>query len=287
MWLVLVTLIWGSTFVMVKDALASVGPANFLALRFLLAAAILGVLFRDRIRTSSRAEVLAGILIGIWLFSGYILQTIGLQYTTSSKAGFITGMSVVMVPVFATVFLRRPPTRPAVFGVILATAGLALLSLKQGFSFSAGDLWVLGGAISFALQIVTIAHFAPEMDPLRLTFFQVLTTALVSLALTPVLETFTVSLPLTAWGAVIFTGVVATALVLSVQTTAQQFTSPTHTAVIFALEPVFAALFGYMLAGDRLGPREVAGCLLILGGMLATELINNQKSPATVKIAKN
>lgn len=270
-WLVFVTLIWGSTFVIVKGALNSVGPFGFVTFRFLLAALVLGAIFWSRIRTSARSEMLAGVLIGVWLFAGYILQTIGLQYTTTSKAGFITGLAVVLVPLFSTVFLRRPPSRGALFGVLLATAGLALLSLHGDLSFAPGDLWVLGGAVSFALHITTIAHFAPRMDPLRLAFFQVITTGLVSLALAPHFETLTLALPATAWAAIAFTGVVATALVLSIQTTAQQFTSPTHTAVIFALEPVFAALFGFLLAGDRLGVREILGCALILAGMLAAE----------------
>jgi len=266
---VLVTLIWGSTFVMVKDALNSVQPLGFLSLRFLLAAVVLGLLFRKRLRSSARREVVAGLLIGVWLFAGYFLQTVGLQYTTSSKAGFITGLSVVIVPVLATVLLREPPTQSAIVGASLATVGLAFLSLRGNLTFSYGDLWVLGGALGFALQIVTVGHFAPSMDPARLTFFQIAATGLISLALAPWVETLTFSLAPSAWFAVVFTGLVATALVLSIQTKAQQFTSPTHTAVIFALEPVFAALFGFLLAGDRLGPRELIGCTLILLGMLA------------------
>src|SRR5690606_28606462 len=141
--LALIALIWGSTFVLVKNALDAIEPMTFVGWRFWLASVFLVILFWRRMRGLTRGEALAGGLIGIWLALGYIFQTIGLQTTTSAKAGFITGLSVVIVPVLATLLLRRPPGRGAVAGIVAATVGLGLLSLDRDLSVQSGDLWVL------------------------------------------------------------------------------------------------------------------------------------------------
>src|SRR5690554_1505858 len=157
--LAFVALIWGSTFVVVKNALDTVGPLTYVAWRFWLAAIFLAALFHRRARRVRRAELLAGGLIGVWLALGYLFQTVGLQTTTSAKAGFITGLSVVIVPVLATLLLRRPPGRGAVIGIAAATVGLGFLSLDRNLSVQEGDLWVLGCAFAFALHIVTVPRF--------------------------------------------------------------------------------------------------------------------------------
>ena len=268
----LVALIWGSTFVVVKNALDAVGPLTFVGLRFTLAALFLAILFRGRARRISRADLRAGGLMGVWLALGYVFQTIGLQTTTSAKAGFITGLSVVIVPVLATVLLRRPPGRAATVGIAAATAGLAFLSLDANLRVQSGDLWVLGCAFAFALHIVTVARYSPRHDAIRLALVQIAVVALLSSAAALVFETPRLDLPADTWTAIAFTGVVATALVFSVQVYVQRFTTPTHTALLFSLEPVFAALFGWWLASEVLGGREVLGCGLILFGMLVAEV---------------
>lgn len=267
-----VALIWGSTFVVVQNALDAVGPLTFVALRFWLAALVLGGLFYRRVRHISRAELRAGALIGVWLAGGYLFQTIGLQTTTTAKAGFITGLSVVIVPVLATLLLRRPPGRGAIAGIVAATAGLALLTLNNDLSVQTGDLWVLACALMFALHIVSVAHFSPQYGAVRLAVAQIATVAVLGTGSGLLFEKPTVNLPLETWGAIAFTGVVATALVFSLQVYVQRFTTPTHTALLFSLEPVFAALFGWWWAGELLGPREVLGCGLILMGMIIAEL---------------
>lgn len=268
----LIALIWGSTFVVVKNALDAVGPLTFVGFRFALAAAFLAILFYRRARALSRADLRAGGLMGIWLALGYIFQTIGLQTTTSAKAGFITGLSVVIVPVLATLLLRRPPSRAATAGIAAATLGLALLTLNADLRVQSGDLWVLGCAFAFALHIVTVAHYSPRHDAVRLALVQIATVAVVATAAALVFETPRLALPADTWAAIAFTGVVATALVFSLQVYVQRFTTPTHTALLFSLEPVFAALFGWWLASEVLGPQELAGCGLILLGMIVAEL---------------
>lgn len=268
----LIALIWGSTFVIVKNALDAVGPLTFVGFRFALAAAFLAILFRRRTRNLSRADLRAGGVMGLWLTLGYVFQTIGLQTTTSAKAGFITGLSVVIVPVLATLLLRRPPGRGALAGIVAATVGLALLTLNADLRVQSGDLWVLGCAFAFVLHIVTVAHYTSRHDAVRLALVQIATVAVLSTTAAFVFETPRLDLPADTWAAIAFTGVVATALVFSLQVYVQRFTTPTHTALLFSLEPVFAALAGWWWAGEVLGPKELIGCGLILLGMIMAEL---------------
>jgi drug/metabolite transporter (DMT)-like permease len=267
-----VALIWGSTFVVVQNALDDVGPLTFVGFRFTFATLVLAALFAPRVRHMTRREALSGALIGVWLAGGYIFQTIGLQSTTTAKAGFITGLSVVIVPLLATVLLRRPPGRAPTVGILAATVGLAFLSLDRNLRMQSGDLWVLACAVMFALHIVSVAHFSPQSDAVRLTVAQIGTVAVLALLGSQVFEMPRLTLPLAAWAAIGFTGVVATALVFTLQVYVQRFTTPTHTALLFSLEPVFAAFFGWWWANETLGPRELLGCGLILAGMLVAEL---------------
>ncbi len=269
--LLLVALIWGATFIMVKEAVSQIGVFTFLALRFLFAALVLTLIFWPRLRASSPRELLAGALVGLFLFGGYSLQTIGLKYTSVSKAGFITGLSVVIVPLLSTLLLRKKPNLNALAGVLLATMGLGLLTLR-GLSMARGDLWVLGGAVAFALHIVALGRFAPQMKTGSLATIQVATVALLSAPLAWAMERSPPQMSHRLWFAIFFTGIMATSLAFLAQSKAQRFTSPTHTALIFATEPVFAALFGYLLLQERLGWRGLLGCALILSGMAVGEI---------------
>ena len=289
--LLFVTAVWGATFVMVQEAVTGFPVFAFLSLRFILATAVLLPLFlryrrswqpgnvgaassavvqSEKVR-ASQTSLLPGIVIGLALFAGYAFQTFGLRLTTPAKAGFITGFSVVLVPLGETLFLRRPPGRNAIVGVGLAAVGLALLSLQSDMSVSLGDLLVLCCAIAFAAHILLIGRFAPYWPPLRLAFVQIATVAVVSS-----LAAVSVDRPIgwppgNVWFAAAFTGLFATALAFFIQSRAQQATTSTHTALIFAAEPVFAGIFSFLLIGEVLGPRQILGCALILAGMLAAE----------------
>jgi drug/metabolite transporter (DMT)-like permease len=215
--------------------------------------------------------------MGLALFAGYALQTFGLRLTTPAKAGFITGLSVVIVPVVSTLALRQRLSWGVWLGVGLATAGLALLSLQSNLSVSPGDLLVLGCALAFACQILLTGRFAPRYDPLLLTFGQIAVVA--SLAGIAALLLESPPEPTgTVLFAAVFTGVLATSLAFGIQTVAQRFTSPTRTALVFATEPVFAAVFSFLLIGEVLGLRQLAGCALILAGMVVAELMRNGRT---------
>jgi len=278
--LVWVTAIWGSTFVVVKNALDVVGPLVFVAVRFWVAGgALVGLLLLQR-KISPRPipvrwrALRAGAFTGVFLTLGYVPQTIGLQTTEAAKAAFITGLSVVLVPLFAATLLRKPPTRAATVGVLMATIGLGFLTLdlNQRLILAPGDLWVLLCAVGFAAHITSTARFAPHHDVLPFTAAQLLTTAALSTGAALLFERHALLPPVSTLPAIVYMGFIATAFVFGVQTWGQRHTTPTHTALIFALEPVFAALFAVAFAGEILEIREWIGGALILLGMIVAEV---------------
>jgi drug/metabolite transporter (DMT)-like permease len=269
--LVAVTAVWGSTFVLVRDAVALVPPFAFIAYRFLAAAVLLAAL-RPRLAAVGRRELAtAGVLAGLALFAGYGFQTVGLQYTTASNAGFITGLAVVLTPLFAAVLLRQPPGRWPVLGALLAAVGLALLSLQR-LEVRQGDALVLGCAVAFAAHILLLGRFAPRFPSYPLAVVQLATAGLLALGWAGVAGDLVVPGSAEVWVALAITSVVASAGAFLIQTRAQQEVSPTRTAVILTMEPVFAGLFGFLLAGERLSGRGWLGAGLILAGMLVAEL---------------
>jgi drug/metabolite transporter (DMT)-like permease len=258
--------VWGATFVMVKDALADVGPLTFVAFRFGPAALALLPLLRlrrvgwtsdDGGPNSAPGLARAGTVVGVCLFAGYAFQTAGLQFTGAGRAGFITGLSVVIVPLLSAVLERRPIERAVGLGVLSATAGLALLSLgdpaARALELNLGDVLVFGCAWGFALHILAVGRLAPGRSAVRLAFAQILVVAVLSGAAALIWERPTWDGLVAVWPAAAFTGLLCTVVGFTVQTRAQSFTSPSHTALIFSTEPVFAALFAYAFAGERLG----------------------------------
>jgi drug/metabolite transporter (DMT)-like permease len=270
--LLLVTLIWGSTFVLVKQSTVHFPVYAFLCLRFSMAAVVLLLLFGGRLRRLDRRSAIAGAGIGLFLFGGYAFQTTGLRYTSASKAGFITGLSVVIVPVLSAILLKRAPGRNPLLGALLATAGMALLSLGPNLMPTAGDAIVLGCAFCFAFHIIAVSKFAPHTDALALTTLQVAVVAVLSALACLATEGLPGRAGMGTLSAAAFTGVFATALAFAIQNSVQTFTTPTHTALIFAAEPVFAAVFGFILAAEHLSSSGWLGCLLILLGMVLAEL---------------
>jgi len=276
--LLLMTLIWGSTFVMVKDAVESYPVFPFLAIRFTMATLVLLLFGFRRLGSLTFRKVLACILVGLLLFAGYSLQTIGLRFTSASKAGFITGLSVVLVPILAVLFFKHRLSASTLLGVLLATAGLAALTLDERLRINIGDLIVLGCALAYALHILSIGVFAPRIDPVALSIIQLATVAVASCLAALITGTGWPMPTGQVWFAAGFTGLLATALAFYVQSAAQRFTTPTHTALIFVAEPVFAAVFGVILAGDVLTARILAGGLLIVMGMLISEITWNGRA---------
>ena len=268
--LILVTAVWGVTFVQVKDAVAIYPLFAFLAVRFLIAAAVLAAPASRRLRGLGAKGTADAALLGVLLAAGYALQTEGLARTTVSSAGFVTGMYVVLTPLIALALFRARIRAAAWIGTAVCVAGLALLSGVHAGSRT-GDLLVLAGAATYALQIVLMERYAPRHDPLALTLVE-MTAACVALGAVAVARgDLAVPHGWTVWGALLVTGVFASALAFLFQSWAQRRLDATRTALVFSLEPVFAGIFGFALAGDRLGLTGWLGCLVILGGIVVAE----------------
>ena len=273
--MVAVTAVWGSTFVLVRDAVALIPPFAFIAYRFLAAALLLAAV-RPRRTVGGPGDgvwgpLAAGAAIGLALFAGYGFQTVGLQYTTASNAGFITGLSVVLTPLLGAVLLRQSPGRWPLTGAILAAVGLAFLSL-QTLEVRRGDALVLGCAVAFAAHILLLGRYAPRLDTYRLAVVQLGTAGLLALVWAAAAGDLVAPASAEVWVALAITSVVASAGAFLIQTRAQRELSPTRTAVIITMEPVFAGLFAFLVAGERLGGRGWLGAGLILAGMLIAEL---------------
>jgi len=272
--LVAVTLIWGATFVLVKQALADVSTLLFLTLRFSIAAVALAIIFHKEFRApEARASLRRGVIAGLFLFGGYVLQTAGLQFTSASKAGFITGMYVPLVPIIGGLVLQKLPQISELIGIAIACAGMILLTVQKDiFNISRGDLLVLGCAAAYSCHILILGRFAPQSNVGVLTVAQIATGALIGAATFWWIEPVRLAWSGNVWLALGVTSLLATALAFFVQTWAQRFSSPTRTVLIFSLEPVFAWLTSYLITGEVLSGRGVAGAVLILAGILVVEL---------------
>jgi drug/metabolite transporter (DMT)-like permease len=280
--LLLVTVIWGTTFVLVQNAIDFLEPFSFNGIRFLAAALLLFLcLFffdKNQLKHIDMKLVLSGIFLGFWLFLGYVTQTIGLLYTTTSKAGFITGLSVIFVPLFSMFLFKQFPSRNAVIGVITATIGLFFLTMTDVTGLNIGDGFVFICAISFALQIIFTGKYSNKYPTLLLTVVQISTVAILSIICSLLFENWQKSLnPDILFTkdviiALIVTSVFATAAAFFIQTNFQKYTTSTRVALIFSMEPVFAAITGYFCAGERLTSSALIGCVLIFAGMVFAEL---------------
>ena len=284
--LVLVTAVWGVTFVQVKDAVALYPLFAFLAVRFWIATLTLAVPGLPRVRSLGRPGFVGGAFLGLLLAAGYTLQTAGLERTTVSSTGFITGMYVVLTPLIALVLVRSRIGLSVWGGVALSTIGLAMLSGIHAGSVT-GDLLVLAAAAVYSLQIVLMERYAPRYDAVAFTLVEMLAAGVALGLVAAALGDLHLPHGWTVWGALLVTGVFASALAFLVQTWAQRRTSATRTALAFTMEPVWTAFFGYTLAGDRLGLLGWGGCALIMAGIVLAEpaaagaLVPNLRRPRT------
>ncbi|MFL5973217.1 MAG: DMT family transporter [Gaiellaceae bacterium] len=268
--LILVTAVWGITFVQVKDAVELYPLLAFLAIRYVIATAALAPLAVRRLGGFGREGLVAGAVLGGLIALGIGLQTAGLERTTVTSTGFITGLYVLFTPLLGLALFRTPIPRSLWAGVALALLGLALLSgVPQGSG--RGDLLVLISAFVQAFHIVMVERYANRFDVFALTFVQVAAAAVAFGAVSLAFEELTVPRGWTVWSALIVTGLFAVAFAYVVQVWAQRRVSATRIAIVFSLETVFAGLFGYLLAGDRLGALGFAGCAAIFAGIVVAE----------------
>jgi drug/metabolite transporter (DMT)-like permease len=280
------TLLWGSTFVVVKNSLDDSSVFVFLALRFTLAGTCMAVFRPQVFRVLQREEIFAGVRLGFFMFCGYAFQTAGLRYTTASNSGFITGSSVVLVPLILALFWGKRVTLWVYFGTIAAAAGLYFLTVPVAgvAHLNRGDVLTFFAAMSYAVHIILVGDYAREHSAAALSVLQVLACAMMAwltalganaIRWQPMRFHSTSQL----WIGIAVCAVFATAVAFSLQLWAQQFTTPSHAAIIFTLEPVFAVITSYLVLGERLGWRSIAGAALVLAGILAAELLGPPAAP--------
>lgn len=270
-----VSAIWGWTFVLVKEGLADMGTFTFLFYRFSIAFLLLIIIFWSRLRTAEVRLWLKGGVIGVALFLGYWFQTSGLLYTTASKSAFITSLSVVLVPVIGVLLFRDRIPNWAWIGALISAMGLGLIlvgNMTGQFTANFGDLLTFGCAISFAFQILLISHYTRPISYVPILVAQIGTVAVLSgigmlLAEGPSLPTTSL-----AWEAILITGVLATVLAFWAQMRFQPESTAVRTAIIFATEPVFGALFGYLLLNEKMTELQLFGAALIVAAVLVSQI---------------
>ena len=280
------SLIWGTTFVVVKNALDHASPFVFLAVRFSIAVILMAILRPQVIQQIEDQEIFAGMRLAFFMFSGYCFQTAGLQYTTASNSGFVTGSSVVLVPLLLGVFWGRKLTRWIYVGAFAALVGLYFLTVpSEGLLYlNRGDVLTFIGAGFYAVHIILVGEYSQEHSVSALSLIQVAGCAVMAWPLTaagavihwqPV--RFEWSWPLLV--GILICAVFATAIAFTVQLWAQQYTSPGHAAILFALEPVFAVITSYFVLHERLTARALKGAALVVAGILLAELLAEPAAP--------
>jgi len=281
-------MIWGCTFVINKEALRFSSPLLFNAVRMSVAAATLLFFYRRTIFTLTRPALLAGTVVGSFMFLGYELQITGLKLTTPSKSAFLTGISAVLVPLVLLTFWKTFVPRWRAVGIALALAGLFLMTVpsgRQGLADFAdvnlGDLLTIGCAFAFAFHIVLLGRAAQRFPFEQIALLQVVVAAVLMVIAAPLVEKPHLQPSPVLVAAVLATGILGTAVTFTIQAWAQQFTPATHAALIFTLEPVFAWLTSFFFLHETLGTRAGAGALLILAGVLVSELLGGAQGPSS------
>jgi drug/metabolite transporter (DMT)-like permease len=271
-YLLSLTVIWGSTFVLTKFILADASPFVYVALRFFSASILFAVFFFRRLRTISMDGVAKGLVLGVLLFIGFMLQTIGLKYTTASKSAFITGLMVVFTPIFQLMIEQKAPKIGNIVGVVLVAIGLYFMTSPTGSEFNIGDALTLICAVLFSIYTVYLGIYGKDHDPAHLTMVQFASTAVLAALAIPFLETAHLNLTSRFLLNIAYLAVMPTVVALYVMAKYQKYTTPTRSAIIYSMEPPLAAIFAFFIIGEQIGLIGVVGGMLILTGLIVSEL---------------
>ncbi len=271
--LLLVALIWGSGFVATKTTLVEVTPYYLMAFRFAIGTLLLGVFFWKRIAAAKKQDIIAGSVIGIFMFSAFAAQTIGLLYTTASKQAFLTGTNVVIVPFLAWALYRKKPDVYSFAATFVALGGIALLTLQGTLALGLGDGLTLLCAVLFAGHIVAIGHFAKDQDPIVLAAIQMGFTTVFSFIFAAFFgEPWPVpNMTSSGWSGILYMGIASSFVAFTVQNVAQRYTTSTHAALILCLESVFGTLLSVWLLGEEMTVKMIMGCVLIMVAIVTAE----------------
>lgn len=277
--LLLVTAIWGISFPLMRNVLDNIPAIPYLAMRFTVAAILLSVFFVKKHKGMNGKYILKGSSIGVFLFLGMILQVYGLYYTTASNSALITGMNVILVPIFLAILFRRKTEKLTTIGIIFAFVGLFLITGAINLDLNFGDLLTFLCAIAFSFQILLIDKFTKNADAIRIGMIQIWSAAILFNLAWLLFDKSVISLNLETIIILLITGVLGTAFAFMVQTVVQKNTTPSHAALIFTVEPIFGMLFALIIP-DGNGDFEVMtfikiiGMILIIGGTFISEKNN-------------
>jgi len=285
------TLIWGGTFALIKNAFNDISPLLFLGLRFSIAALIFLPFVYASLKKTNKQTLIAGSILGIFYFTGFTAQSLGLNLTTATKSGFITGTFVVFIPILQLIIEKRKPKWFNMLSVLLVLVGLILLSskgenaidfIKQlGADFNYGDLLTLLCALLFAFQVVYVDVFTKKYDYLPMVFIQLLITGLGGFVLSYIfsitsLETVKFTINTTVVTAILYTAIFASIIATVIQLKFQKSVSPTKAGIIFSIEPIFAAVFAYFLLSEKISNFGLVGCVLIFAGVIVSEVFSSK-----------
>lgn len=271
--LLLGVVFWGMTFSFIKEAMTFVDAFSFISVRFVIASLILTALLLKRLGRCSAQTLKTGILVGLLLAGALVTQTIGLQYTTASNAGFITGLSVILILILVSVLDRRLPHPLQIASVVLAFAGLALIVVREDMGFNIGDIWVLICSVFAAFHLVSISRMVPKVDASLFALVQFWTVSVVSvLAGLLVNGNIIISQSYEVWQSILFCAIFATVYMYTVQAHFQRYMSEVKASIIFSFEPFFAAIFAFIYLNEEFMLRTVSGGVLIFIGMILSEV---------------
>lgn len=275
--LLIVAVIWGSGFVVTKNALDLMSPFYIMFFRFIIAAVTLTLFSLKRLKNATKADFKAGIIVGFFMFLGFAFQTVGLKYTTAGVQAFITASNVVMVPFLYWFISKRKPDNYEMFGAFLCFIGIGVLSLNDSLRIGLGEFLTLLCAVGYALHIVSVGHFAKNVDPFVLSVVQLYFAAFISLIIAlffeprPEMITMDMMIPIT------YLGVFSSMVAFLIQNLAQVHTSSTHAAIILSMEAVFGSVFSIILLNDPINAKFFIGCAAILISVLVSEVKPNFK----------
>lgn len=284
--LVVVTVFWGASYLFMKMGLDSVQPFNLIALRFMIAFFLSSIIFYKRLLQINIQTIKNALILGTVLFSVFAFVTVGVQSTSTSHAGFLVSLTVVLVPLFSAILLKKKPAKRVVVGVCLATIGIALLTLKGGFTMKLGDLLCILAAICYATHIIVTGQLTRNVDSVALGVLQLGVCGALGMLVSFLSESPTLPAHREAWFAILSLSVLCSAIGFVVQTVAQKYTTATHAGLIFSLEPVFAALFGYWFLGEILSLKGYVGAAFVLAGVLYAEVPIKKRSLKKILMKK-
>lgn len=295
--LIITAIIWGTSFVAQRVGMEYIGPFTFTATRFLIGTLSLvpiillmsklnGNVDKEDKAGNNKDLLIGGFACGIALFFGISFQQVGLQYTTAGKAGFITALYIVLVPIFG-LFLNKKVSKRVWFGLGLAVIGLYLLCVTEGFSISKGDLIVLCGTVFWAIHILIIDHFAPKVDGLKMSFIQFFTAGILSIITALLTETIQISAIVSSAGPILYTGIVVVGIAYTFQIFGQKGANPTASAIILSMESVFAVLSGMILLREVMSAKEIIGCVLMFIAVILTQIEPSKEHKSEEMLTSN